>query len=168
MQVLVSLTLLVLIVYICVIPFNFAQFFKSRKVLIIYNVMYFAIMELLVGATPMSLDHDSPRYARLLRIGIIAVAALVLLMSLYALAAILYRTALDGPTMNRMTVIGWNTINIALLALLLVRQARAWAAVATGWRRSIALRASARRSTTLYVVWSVLLTLGLPVAFLLK
>lgn len=163
MQVLVPLTLLVLIIYVCVIPFNFAQPFNSRNVLVIYNVMLFAIMGLLVGATPMSLDDYPPRYARLLRAGIIAVATLVLLVSLYALAAICYRTALDGPTMNRVTVIGWNTINIVLLALLLFRQARVgrgdWVA---------AIHAVARTGTTLYVVWAVLLTLGLPLAFLLR
>ncbi|HLZ22161.1 MAG TPA: hypothetical protein VKQ30_08570 [Ktedonobacterales bacterium] len=166
MQVLVPLTLLVLVIYICVIPFNFAQPFNSRNVLIIYNVLLFAIMGLLVGATPMSLDDYSPRYARLLRIGIIAVAALVLLVSLYALAAILYRTALDGLTMNRLTVIGWNTINIALLALLLFRQARVGPAGRGDW--VAAIHRVARTGTALYVVWALLLTLGLPWLFLSK
>jgi hypothetical protein len=164
MQVLVPLTLVVLVIYICVIPFNFAQPFNQRNVLIIYNVLLFAIMGLLVGATPMSLDDYSPRYARLLRTGIVAVAALVLLVSLYALAAICYRTALDGLTMNRLTVIGWNTINIALLALLLFRQARVGRVGRDDW--VTAIHRVARTGTALYVFWAILLTLALPWLFL--
>lgn len=161
MQALVPLTLLVLVIYLCVIPFNFAQPFNHRDVLIIYNVMLFAIMGLLVGATPMS-EHDySERYARLLRAGIVAVAALVLAVSVYALAAILYRTAQDGLTMNRLTVIGWNTINITLLALLLFRQAR----VGRGGDWVTTVHRVARTGTALYVLWALLLTLALPWIF---
>ncbi|MGH2517942.1 MAG: hypothetical protein ACRDHP_20030 [Ktedonobacterales bacterium] len=160
MQALVPLTVVVLVVYLCVIPFNFAQPFNSRNVLIIYNVLLFAIMGLLVGATPMSLDDYSRRYARLLRIGLVAVAALVLVVSLYALAAIVYRTVLDGLTMNRVTVIGWNTINITLLAMLLFKQARTGR---DGWVDAV--HGVARTGTALYVVWAALLVLGLPWLF---
>ena len=160
MQALVPLTLLVLLIYLCVIPFNFSQPFNHREVLIIYNVLLFAIMGLLVGATPMRLDDYSERHARLLRAGIVAVSALVLLVSVYALAAILYRAVQDGLTMNRLTVIGWNAINIALLVLLLFRQARVghgdWVAAVHG---------VARTGTALYVVWALLLTLALPWIF---
>ena len=60
-----------------------------------------------------------------LRRGVIALAALALLVSLYALAAILYRTVNGRLTPNRLLFIGWNVVNIAILALLLIRQARA-------------------------------------------
>ncbi len=55
MRLLLPLTLGVLVVYIFVIPFNFFQPFQNRDLLIIYNAMLFAIMGLLVGATPISL-----------------------------------------------------------------------------------------------------------------
>ena len=125
MRVMLPLTLLVLVVYLFFIPFNFRAPFDNRDVLIIYNAMLFAVVALLVGATPRSLSDISPRLALWLRRGIIAVAVLALIISLYALVAMLYRTGLDRLTPNRLTFIGWNVINIGLLFLLLVLQARA-------------------------------------------
>ena len=125
MRILLPLTLLVLLVYLAFIPFNFREPFDNRDVLIIYNGMLFAVIALLVGATPVSLGDVSPRLGRWLRLGIVTVAALALIVSLYALAAILYRTAIDRPTPNRLTFIGWNVINIGLLFLVLLFQARA-------------------------------------------
>ena len=108
-----------------VIPFNFREPFDNRDVLIIYNGMLFAVIALLAGATPVSLADLSPRVARWLRLGIIAVAALALVVSLYALAAIVSRTAMDRLTPNRLAFIGWNVVNIGLLVLILIRQAQA-------------------------------------------
>src|SRR5690606_9206878 len=95
MRVLLPLTLLVLLVYLAFIPFNFREPFDNRDVLIIYNGMLFAVIALLVGATPVSLREMSPGVARWLRWGIVAVAALALVVSIYALAAIVYRTTQD-------------------------------------------------------------------------
>ena len=122
MRLLLPLTLGVLVIYLFVIPFNFLEPFKNRDVLIVYNAMLFAIMGLLVGATPLSLEEVSPRLQRALRSGIQAVAILAVLVSLYALSALLYRTVEGGITINRLTMIGWNVINIALLVLLILRQ----------------------------------------------
>lgn len=44
-----------------------------------------------------------------------------MLVSLYASAIILYRTWQGGLTPNRLTVIGWNLINMALLVMLLYK-----------------------------------------------
>jgi hypothetical protein len=124
MRVLLPLTLLVLVVYLGFIPFNFRQPFENRDVLIIYNGMLFAVMALLVGATPAPRAQLPGRVQSWLRRGIVAVTALALIVSLYALAAIVYRTAMDRPTPNRLTFIGWNLVNIGVLVLLLVGQAR--------------------------------------------
>jgi hypothetical protein len=121
MRLLLPLTLSVLVVYIFVIPFNFLQPFKNRDVLIIYNAMLFAIMGLLAGATPIDLEELSPKLGSTLRKGILAVAFLAILVSLYALAAIIYRTVTDVVSINRLTMIGWNLINIALLVMIIVR-----------------------------------------------
>jgi len=75
MRILLPLTLLVLLVYLAFIPFNFRAPFENRDVLIIYNGMLFAVVALLVGATPVSLADISPRLRRWLRRGIIAVAS---------------------------------------------------------------------------------------------
>jgi hypothetical protein len=160
MRILLPLTLLVLLVYLAFIPFNFRAPFESRDVLIIYNGMLFAVIALLVGATPVSLADISPRLARWLRLGIIAVAALALIVSLYALAAILYRTALDRLTPNRLAFIGWNVVNIGLLVLVLLFQARAKAG---RWVHGLYRAYSA--GTVAYAIWTLAVILAIPWLF---
>ncbi len=159
-RILLPLTVLVLLVYLAFIPFNFFEPFENRDVLIIYNAMLFAVIALMIGATPVAEAHLSPGLARWLRRGIIAVAALALLISLYALAAILYRTSIDRPTPNRITFIGWNVINIGLLSLVLLHQARArvgqWL---PAFHRAYATGAVA------YAVWTLVVILVVPWLF---
>jgi hypothetical protein len=160
MRILLPLTLLVLLVYLAFIPFNFRAPFEDRDVLVIYNAMLFAVVVLLVGATPVSLAGISPRLTRWLRLGIIAVAALALIVSLYALAAILYRTALDRLTPNRLAFIGWNVVNIGLLFLVLLFQARAKEG---RWLHGLYRAFSA--GTIAYAVWTLAMILALPWLF---
>ena len=160
MRILLPLTLLVLLVYLAFIPFNFRAPFENRDVLIIYNGMLFAVVVLLVGATPVSLAGTSPRLARWLRLGIIAVAALALIVSLYALGAILYRTALDRLTPNRLAFIGWNVVNIGLLFLVLLFQVRAKEG---RWLHGLYRAYSA--GTVAYVVWTLAMILAIPWLF---
>lgn len=124
MRLLLPLTLVVLVIYIFIIPFNFMQPFKNRDVLIVYNVMLFGIMGLLIGVTPVRTEDLSPRLQKALRYGIMAVAILAMLVSLYALSATIYRTIGGGITINRLTIIGWNSINIIILIDLLASQLR--------------------------------------------
>jgi hypothetical protein len=160
MRFMLPLTLLVLLVYLAFIPFNFRAPFDNRDVLIVYNLMLFAVVALLVGATPVSMAGISPRLAHWLRLGIIAVAALALLVSLYALAAILYRTAFDRLTPNRLTFIGWNLINIGLLAVLLFFQLR----VKDG-RWLPGLYRAYSFGTVAYAAWTIVVILALPWLF---
>ena len=122
-RLLLPLMLLLLVVYLVVIPFNFMAPFQSRDVLIVYNALLFFVMALLIGVTPVREGDLSPAYHAILRRGVLALAALTVVISLYALAAVVYRTALGGLTINRLTIIGWNGINIAILALLIVESA---------------------------------------------
>ncbi len=161
MRILLPLTLLTLLVYLAFIPANFFAPFNQRNVLITYNVGLFAVMGLLIGVIPIAADEVAPRLRAWLRWGIVALAALALLISLYALSAILYRTAQDGATMNRIVVIGWNILNIALLALALLTQTRAGRG--DGW--VAALQRVARGGAVAYVVWGLALTLALPWIF---
>jgi hypothetical protein len=149
------LTLVVLVVYIALIPANFMQPFRDRSVLITYNVMLFAVCGLLVGATPVRADDLSGIYQTWLRRGIMAVAALVLLVGAYALAAIVYRTAQDRLTINRLTIIGWNTINIGLFGLLLYRQGAGGKA---RWIESLHSTFSA--ASVAYVGWAAFVTVA--------
>ncbi|OQY43743.1 MAG: hypothetical protein B6242_14125 [Anaerolineaceae bacterium 4572_78] len=126
MRLLLPLTLMVLVIFTIFIiqPKNFWIPFSDRDALIVYNGMLFAIILLLMGAIPMYANDLSFDMRKMLRIGIMAVATLTILVSLYAMSATLYRTYLGTITMNRMAVIGWNTINISILAVLIYKQFR--------------------------------------------
>jgi hypothetical protein len=95
-----------------------------------------------------------------LRRGIIAVAILAVVISLYALSAVIYRTVMDGVTLNRFTIIGWNIINIIILFALLITQPRK---SLTGWHECIQMVFS--KATIAYLAWSILLILLLPLIF---
>lgn len=160
LRLMLPLALLVLVVYLAFIPFNFRQPFENRDVLIIFNAMLFAVIALLAGATPVSSATMDENMQKWLRRGIMAVAALALIISLYAFAAIVYRTAIDKLTPNRLTFIGWNLINIGVLVWLLVKQARA------GFGRWLgAMHSTFAVAMLPYVIWSLLVIAALPWMF---
>ncbi|MBV7339885.1 hypothetical protein KFU94_69090 [Chloroflexi bacterium TSY] len=129
-RLLLPLILLVMAIYTLLIPFNIMGPFENRDVLITYNGMLFAVVALLITAIPVhqvestlfpkkvsddvsqssngkkSLREDV-RYRSLLRYAIIAIASLTILISLHALAAILYRTWNGGLTLNRLNFTFW-------------------------------------------------------------
>lgn len=160
MRLLLPLAVLVLVVYLGFIPANFRQPFENRDVLVAFNAMLFAVLALMFGATPVHASDLSARGQSWLRRGIVALAALALLVSLYALAAILYRTSMDRLTPNRLTFIGWDVINIAILALLLVQQARAGRA-----RWLPAVQRTFALAMIPYLVWTLFGIVALPWLF---
>jgi hypothetical protein len=160
MRILLPLTLAVLVIYLGFIPFRFWEPFQNRDVLIIYNAMLFAVIALLVGATPIQ-PQTLPHQMRIwLRRGLIVVALLATVISLYALAAIGYRTWEGGITLNRLTIIGWNVINIGILTLLLVRQQRATAQTWTS-----AMQSAFGAGMPIYAAWALFVVLALPWLF---
>ncbi len=151
------LTLLVLLLVAVVIPARFGALAENRGTLLIFNAMLFAVMLLLVGATPLRADDLAPRHGAWLRRGIAAVALLAAVISTYALVAILSRTTQDGLTANRLTVIGWNVMNLVALLLLLLRQLRAGR---EGWVR--ALHTAFGEGLALYALWTAFVLVALP------
>ena len=160
MRFFLPLTLAVLLVYVFVIPVNFWAPFQNREVLIVYNVMLFAIMGLLLGVTPMRPEELSPRMLKYLRMGIFAVATLAVLVSVYALSATVYRTLQDRMTINRLAVIGWNSINIGILVTLIYRQIKA---KREDWVESLYKVFS--WGTNAYIAWGAFLLLAVPLMF---
>lgn len=160
MRLFLPLTLIILVIYIVVIPFNFMEPFKNRDVLIVYNVMLFAIIGLLLGVTPVRMDDISPRLQRVLRAGILLVSILAILVSLYALFAILYRTDEGGITMNRLTVIGWNMLNTIILILLVYRLLRN---KSSQWEQE--LQKIFSLGAAVYMVWGTFIVLAIPLLF---
>jgi hypothetical protein len=160
MRLLLPLTVVVLAVYVVFIPFNFMVPFRQRDVLIIYNAMLFAIMGLLVGAIPACPAATTARQQSLLRMGVLVLAILSVVVSIYALSATVYRTWQGMLTPNRLTVIGWNTINIGVLVLLIYYQ------VKNGARRWIESACAAFSvAAAAYIVWTAFLILAVPWLF---
>jgi hypothetical protein len=160
MRLLLPLTLGVLVIYIFVIPFNFMAPYQNRDVLIVYNLMLFAILGLLLGATPIVKNDLSTRLQQWLRTGIIIVAILVELISLYALSATVFRTVQGGLTLNRLTIIGWNTINIGILGWLIYKQFK------DGQQKWIeSLQSVFSLATNPYMVWGLFLLVAVPLLF---
>jgi hypothetical protein len=159
-RLLLPLSLLVLVIYVFVIPLNFMAPFQNRDLLIVYNVMQFAIIGLLIGATPLKVDDLSIKLQTWLRRGIVAVAILALGISLYALSAVIYRTVMDGFTLNRTTIIGWNIINIIILFAIILTQPRK---SISGWNER--LQKVFSKATTAYLAWSIFLIVVLPLIF---
>jgi hypothetical protein len=151
------LTLLVLLLVAAILPTRFGVLSENRGTLLIFNAMLFAVMLLLVGATPLHLDDLAPRPGAWLRRGIAAVALAAAVVSAYALVAILSRTTQGGLTVNRITVIGWNVVNLTALLLLLLRQLRAGR---EGWVR--ALHVAFGEGLALYALWVAFVLVALP------
>lgn len=157
MQVLLPLTFLVLVIYIGFIPANFRAPFDNREVLITYNVMLFAVVGLLVSATILRPADSLPERDRWLKRLIVGVSVLTLIVSLYALSAIIFRTINDRLTPNRLSFIGWNVVNIGLLVLLLVMQ---WRAKGDQWLEGLYRTFSL--GTAVYAIWAVIIIFVTP------
>jgi hypothetical protein len=160
LRLMLPLAVVMLAVYLGFIPFNWRAPLYNREVLITFNALLFAVIGLLLGATPVR-DGDLGERAQVwLRRGVIALAALALVISLYALGAILYRTLNDRLTPNRLVFVGWNVVNIVILAALLIGQARTdraqWVSAV---HRAFAWGA------VLYIAWSLLALVALPWLF---
>jgi hypothetical protein len=161
MRLLLPLTLGVLVIYVFVIPFYFQEPYENRDVLIVYNLMLFGIIGMLLGATPIRGDDLSPGLQKWLRLGIIAVAILAVLISLYALSATASRTAEGGLTLNRLAILGWNVINIGVLLWLLYRQFKDGR---EKWIKS--LQSVFSLTANVYMAWGLILLIAVPLLFL--
>jgi len=162
MRLLLPLTLGVLVIYVMVIPFYFLEPYENRDVLVVYNLMLFGIIGLLLGATPMRGDDLSPMLQKWLRIGIIVVAILAVLISIYALSATVFRTIEGGLTLNRLTIVGWNVINIGILLWLIYKQFKDGR---EKWTES--LQSVFSRAANAYMVWGMILLVVVPLLFII-
>jgi hypothetical protein len=159
-RLLLPLALVVLVIYIVSIPANFMRPFEERDVLVVYNVLLFAIVALLITVTPVYAEDVPETLQGRLRAGMMAVAALTVIVSVHAMAATFYRTVLGGITVNRLAVMGWNAVNIGILCYFLNRQVRSGRA---GWVEATQL--TARVGLRAYVFWALFLVLALPWLF---
>lgn len=140
----IPLVLFVLAAYMLVIPFNFWVPFNDREALVAFNAVLAAVIVLLIGATPRVIEDIPQPWRVWLRRGIMTTAGLAVIITLYALAAAIYRTYIDQWTINRVVIMGWNLINLTVLSALVFGQVRAgqgwlaslqqtWARAMVGW-----------------------------------
>lgn len=160
LRLLLPLAVVVLAVFIFFIPTNFREPFENRDVLIAFNAMLFAVVALLVGVVPLARGDLNERLWLWLWRGILALTALALLIGIYALAAIVYRTVDDRLTPNRLAFIGWNVINIGVLLWLPVLQ---WRSVPAA--RLHALHRTLTGAMVPYALWALFTVLALPWLF---
>jgi hypothetical protein len=160
MWLLLPLSLVVGAIYLAAIPFNFWGPFRSRDLLIVYNALLFAVLALLVGATPVSLASLPARMSKPLRTGIVVLAVMAIVVSAYALSATVYRTLQGVLTPNRLTVIGWNVVNVAILVVMVFRMLRN---AAEDWIRAV--HSAIGQGAMAYIGWTAFLVLALPLWF---
>jgi hypothetical protein len=157
-RIMLPLALGVLAVYVCVfIPAYFWRPFGEREVLIVYNATIMAVLVLLAASAIGPDDARSEREDRLVRYGILVLGILAILLNLYALAAIISRTAEFGLTPNRHTVLGWNAVTLAMLGTVVVRL---WRSKPTEWVDGF--RGSFSRISILAIAWTCWVVWGIP------
>ena len=80
--------------------------------------------------------------------------------SIYALSATVFRTVEGGLTLNRLTIIGWNSINIGILFWLIYKQIKG------GREKWIdSLQSVFSRATNAYLIWGLFLLVFVPLLF---
>ncbi len=157
LQVALPISLLVLLVYVALIPFHAREPLYNRDALIVYTAMLFGVMALLLGVTPVREEEGTPW----LRRGMLALVALALLVGVYALYALLYRTWRGMLTPNRLAFVGWDVLNVGLLAWLLGALVRKGGEM--GWVRRV--QRVFARGAAWYALWALLMVLTIPWAF---
>ncbi len=125
---LMPLSLAVLVIYLIgFVPLHFRQPFYAREVLAVYNGALFALLLLLalVASRPLPTRWDNT-----MRCAAAGLMALALGLNAYALTAICFRIVEWGLTPNRLAVVGWNGVTLAIVASALWKQ---WHSRAVSW-----------------------------------
>ena len=161
-QLILPLALGVLVVYVFwFIPAYFWRPFQEREVLIVYNFTILAVLVLLTVVVSGPDGERSRRQDKILSYAVQALVGLILLLNVYALAAITSRTFNFGLTPNRYAVFGWNIVTLVMLAVIGFRQ---WKGRSEPW--VFILRESIARVTLLAVIWALWVLIGLPLSFI--
>jgi hypothetical protein len=143
--------LVFLAIYLTLIPTHASAPFTNREVLIVYNLLSFAVLVIALGSLP--LGPESTTAATWLRRGLAALLTLAFFVLLYALAALIYRLIHFGVTPNRFTILGWDLINLWVLgqsAYKLISQPKSWPS---------AIHAQAAAILKPYLAWTILVIL---------
>jgi len=113
-----------LTLYLFLIPSHFFAPFYEREILVIFNALTFIVLATLIGAIPLSIENISSTLQSWLHRGIIWLIIVTLIILIYALSALLFRLFSYGLTPNRVSILGWDLINLYLLSLSLFRLLR--------------------------------------------
>jgi hypothetical protein len=109
------LVLFVLVLLTLTIMITDASPYFDRSFLVAFNFLLVSVMALIIFSITQQVDTDSKTFSDYVNIALIGIT---IILDLYALSAILYRTFTIELTPNRFTVIGMNLIILAnLLAI---------------------------------------------------
>jgi hypothetical protein len=141
-RVFLALSLGVLLTYLLFfVPANFWHPFHAREALIAYNT---------------TIETQGP----LVRRSVIVLVVLTLVLNAYALAAIASRIDQFGLSPNRYAAAGWNSVTLAVLTMILIRQGRCQR---DQWL--LALRTSIAYSLVPATAWALWVCLVFPQYF---
>lgn len=157
----ILLMLILQLLFLLALPFNFRQPFIQREVLLVYNLFLFFSLLLLFLGTPRNIEYLSSRAEKWLSGGLLLMSASSMLISLYALSAVIYRIYyFDSITLNRFTLLGWNLINIMILGMYLYFRLKKEKA---HW--ILSTQKLLRLTMMTYIVWCVFLLVLAPILF---
>lgn len=155
------LVLITLIVFLINIPVSGIDLFNDREFLLIFNAMLLGVMGIIVFSISETSIHNKQKFSEMV---LFALAAVTLVIDLFALSAIFYRLSEFGITPNRMAVLVSNILilgNIVLIMIDLYKVNFRNAEI-----KSVEMTIS--KYLPVYMLWTLIVVFGFPFIFGMK
>ena len=155
------LVLITLIVFLINIPVSGIDLFNDREFLMIFNAMLLGVMGIIVFSISETSIHNKQKISEII---LFALAAVTLVIDLFALSAIFYRLSEFGITPNRMAVVVSNILilgNIVFIMIDLYKVNFKKADI-----KSVEMTIS--KYLPVYMLWTMIVVFGFPFIFGMK
>ena len=155
------LVLITLIAFLVNIPVSGIDLFNDREFLLIFNAMLLGVMGIIVFSISETSIHNKQKFSEMV---LFALAAVTLVIDLFALSAIFYRLSEFGITPNRMAVVGSNILifgNIVIIMIDLYKVNFKNADI-----KSVEITIS--KYLPVYMLWTLIVVFGFPFIFGMK
>lgn len=160
-RVFTPLFLVMVVCYLAAMAWMQKSPFTDRDFLIAFNGLLLVVLGLCVFSVCERGKHSSPGLVDGMNAALLFVT---LVINVVALTAIVFRTATDGLTPNRLAVLGTNLLIFAHLAQILFHHVRFLAKI----RGLEAIENGITSFLPAYAAWSLLVMVGFPLGFWLK
>jgi len=155
------LVLITLIVFLINIPVSGIDLFNDREFLLIFNAMLLGVMGIIVFSISETSIHNKQKFSEMV---LFALAAVTLVIDLFALSAIFYRLSEFGITPNRMAVVGSNILifgNIVIIMIDLYKVNFKNADIKI-------VEMTISKYLPVYMLWTLIVVFGFPFIFGMK